>query len=251
MFSSFWSTIQLHRYLLVFRAFLNAPYSHICHNYNAKHKIIVLTLAWGRLRCPRRSGQETCYPFHLVLKIFVFFTNDSWQPPGEVWPRDRLPSGLNIFRVPPPWENLYCGWRWYDLNKCRLQACIYTGRPGWNFHNIKIHSHSSLSSFFCKQPCTHYSSYSPPWSWWSWILCEHSWREIHPVKRRESSVSQGWPHHAVATAQVQDADDDDDEKDQIILGLSLSSDYLHFFGFHGTHFSDFQILPFKVLQIGP
>ena len=77
MFSSLWSTIQFHRYLLVFRAFLNAPYSHICHNYNAKHKIIVLTLAWGRLRCPRRSGQETCYPFHLVLKIFVFGTK--WQ----------------------------------------------------------------------------------------------------------------------------------------------------------------------------
>ena len=161
MFSSLWSTIQLHRYLLVFRAFLNAPYSHICHKYNAKHKIIVLTLAWGRLRCPRRSGQETCYPFHLVLKIFVFCYK--WQLTTS---RGSLAKRSTSFRLEyiPRASALGKSILWVALiwleQMPPSSLHIHTQRAsslGETYIYIKIHSHSSLSSFFCKQPCTHYS----------------------------------------------------------------------------------------------
>ena len=44
------------------------------------------------------------------------------------------------------------------------------------------------------------------------LLGEHPRREVHPVNRREPSVSQGRTHHTVSTAQVQHADgcDEDD-----------------------------------------
>ena len=51
------------------------------------------------------------------------------------------------------------------------------------------------------------------------LLGEHPWGEIHPVNRREPSISQGRTHHTVSTAQVQHADgcddghDDDDDGD--------------------------------------
>ena len=51
------------------------------------------------------------------------------------------------------------------------------------------------------------------------LLCEHPRREVHPVNRREPSISQGRTHHTVSTAQVQHTDgcddghDDDDDGD--------------------------------------
>ena len=60
------------------------------------------------------------------------------------------------------------------------------------------------------------------------LLGEHPRGEIHPVNRREPSISQGRTHHTVSTAQVQHADgcddghdDDDDDGGESELPLAF------------------------------
>ena len=36
------------------------------------------------------------------------------------------------------------------------------------------------------------------------LLCQHSWRKIHPMNRDKSSISQSTSDHSIAAAQVQD-----------------------------------------------
>ena len=40
------------------------------------------------------------------------------------------------------------------------------------------------------------------------LLCQHSWRKIHPMNRDKSSISQSAPDHSIAAAQVQDSGGD-------------------------------------------
>ena len=66
------------------------------------------------------------------------------------------------------------------------------------------------------------------------LLGEHPRREIHPVNRREPSISQGRTHHAVSTAQVQhtdgcddghDDDDDDGGESELPLAFDIVKNY--------------------------
>ena len=97
---------------------------------SSSSSVLMSTLASGMLKCPHRSGQETCSPFHLLWNVNLLFLmismppNDSiWRtgwlwhfikhfkeiywnrwclhrPQLEEWPKDQLLSSLNRSHVP-------------------------------------------------------------------------------------------------------------------------------------------------------